>query len=246
MDRASVGGLLLAIIGIIIGQSIDGGRLSSLIQPSAFIIVICGTFGAVLLQSTLFNFMNAFHKLRYVFIEPINQRREVAEEILEWSTLVRKDGILSLEPLMTQSTDPFIQKSLRLVIDGVQPETIKDIGMIELNQYEISQRNAIKVWDSAGGYSPTIGILAAVIGLIHVMENLSDPSLLGSGIAVAFVSTIYGVGLANLVFIPIANKLKTILQDELTNYEMLIDALAAIANGDHTIVVEDRLASYLS
>jgi chemotaxis protein MotA len=146
---------------------------------------------------------------------------------------------------MEETTDPFIKKALRLVVDGATPNTIREIGVIELNQYEMSERNAIKVWDSAGGYSPTIGILAAVIGLIHVMENLSDPSLIGGGIAIAFVSTIYGVGLANLIFIPIANKLKTILQDELANYEMLIDGLAGIANGDHTIVLEDRVSSYL-
>ena len=245
MDRASIGGLALAFIGIIIGQSIDGGKLSSIIQPSAFLIVIAGTFGAVLLQSTLFNFKNAFRKLRYIFFEPINQRAELASEILKWSTCARKEGILSLEPFMHESSDPLVYKSLRLVIDGIAPKKIQEIGQIEIMQYEISQRNAIKVWDSMGGYSPTIGILAAVIGLIHVMENLSDPSLLGGGIAIAFVSTIYGVGFANLVFIPFSNKLKTILQDELTSYEMLIDALSSIADGEHTVIIEDRLASYL-
>jgi chemotaxis protein MotA len=245
MDRASIGGIALALLGIIIGQSIDGGKLSSLLQLSAFIIVICGTFGAVLLQSTLQNFNAAFHKLRFVFFEPINHRPEIAKILLEWSQIARKEGTLHLEPIMEETTDPFIKKTLRLVVDGATPKTIREIGVIELNQYELSERNAIKVWDSAGGYSPTIGILAAVIGLIHVMENLSDPSLIGGGIAIAFVSTIYGVGLANLIFIPIANKLKTILQDELANYEMLIDGLAGIANGDHTIVLEDRVSSYL-
>jgi chemotaxis protein MotA len=246
MDRASIGGIALALLGIIIGQSIDGGKISSLLQPSAFIIVICGTFGAVLLQSTLKNFSAAFHKLRFVLFEPINHRPEIASILLEWSQIARKEGTLLLDPIMEETTDPFIKKTLRLVVDGATPNTIREIGVIELNQYELSQRNAIKVWDSAGGYSPTIGILAAVIGLIHVMENLSDPSLIGSGIAIAFVSTIYGVGLANLIFIPIANKLKTILQDELASYEMLIDGLAGIANGDHTIVLEDRVSSYLS
>lgn len=246
MDRASIGGIALALLGIIIGQSIDGGKISSLLQLSAFIIVICGTFGAVLLQSTLKNFNAAFHKLRFVFFEPINHRPEIASILLEWSQIARREGTLHLEPIMEDVDDPFIKKVLRLVVDGATPNTIKEIGIIELNQYELSQRNAIKVWDSAGGYSPTIGILAAVIGLIHVMENLSDPSLIGGGIAIAFVSTIYGVGLANLIFIPIANKLKTILQDELANYEMLIDGLAAIANGDHTVVLEDRVSSYLS
>jgi chemotaxis protein MotA len=245
MDWASLGGIALALIGILIGQSIDGGRIGSLLQPSAFFIVTFGTFGAVLLQSRPVNFRSGIAKLKYVFVEPVDQRTSLAMEISHWSMVVRKEGVLKLENFMVESTDPFVKKILRLAIDGAPPQTIKEIGANDIYQYELNERNAIKIWDSAGGYAPTIGILAAVMGLIHVMENLSDPTLLGSGIAIAFVSTIYGVGLANLVFIPIANKLKTLLQLEVSKYEMLVESLASIAYGEHTKVIEDRLSGYL-
>ena len=245
MDWASLGGIALALIGILIGESIDGGRISSLLQPSAFVIVTFGTFGAVLLQSRPVNFRNGISKLKYVFREPEDQRTTLALEISQWSLVVRKEGVLKLEKHMNEASDPFVKKILRLVIDGAPPQTIKEVGANDIYQYELNERNAIKVWDSAGGYSPTIGILAAVMGLIHVMENLSDPTMLGSGIAIAFVSTIYGVGLANLFFIPVANKLKTLLQLEVSKYEMLVESLASIAYGEHTKVIEDRLSGYL-
>ncbi|QWD32938.1 flagellar motor protein [Polynucleobacter paneuropaeus] len=245
MDWASLGGIALALIGILIGESIDGGRISSLLQPSAFVIVTFGTFGAVLLQSRPVNFRNGIGKLKYVFREPEDQRTSLALEISQWSLVVRKEGVLKLEKHMNEVEDIFVKKILRLVIDAAPPQTIKEVGANDIYQYELNERNAIKIWDSAGGYAPTIGILAAVMGLIHVMENLSDPTLLGSGIAIAFVSTIYGVGLANLFFIPVANKLKTLLQLEVSKYEMLVESLASIAYGEHTKVIEDRLSGYL-
>jgi chemotaxis protein MotA len=245
MDWASIGGLALALLGIFLGQSIDGGRFSSLIQPSAFIIVVCGTFGAVLVQSNLENFINALKQLRWVFIKPVDDRLDTAHRISSWSSLARKEGTLYLERFIDQEPSPITQKCLRLLIDGILPQTIREICENDIEQYELKQRNAIKIWDSAGAYAPTIGILAAVIGLIYVMENLADPTLLGSGIAVAFVATIYGVGMANLVFIPMANKLKAITQAEVSKYEMIIDAISSIANGEHTLIIEERLTTYL-
>jgi|UniRef100_UPI0040483E49 chemotaxis protein MotA len=245
MDWASLGGIAIALIGILIGESLEGGRISSLFQPSALVIVSFGTVGAVLLQSRPANFHHAIGKLKHIFSEPTDQRTALALQISHWSTVVRKEGVLKLEGFMNDAPDPFVKKILRLAIDGASPQMIKEIGANDIYQYELHERLAIKVWDSAGGYAPTIGILAAVMGLIHVMENLSEPTLLGSGIAVAFVATIYGVGLANLLFIPIANKLKAILQLQVTTYEMLVESLASIAYGEHTKVIEDRLSGYL-
>lgn len=150
-----------------------------------------------------------------------------------------------LENHLYKETDPFIKKGLRLVIDGTSPAKIREICAIDMYFYEMQQRNAAKIWDAAGGYSPTLGILGAVLGLIHVMENLSDPSKLGSGIAVAFVATIYGVGFANLIFLPIANKLKSQIQHEIKRREMLLNALVSIAEGDQPRIVEERLLAYL-
>lgn len=145
---------------------------------------------------------------------------------------------------MNASTDPFIGKGLRLVIDGIDPIRLKDILDVDISLYEMEQRQAAKIWEAAGGYSPTIGILGAVLGLIHVMENLSDPSKLGGGIAVAFVATIYGVGMANLLFLPVSNKLKEIIGREVTRREMLSDIFYSIALGDSPRVVEERLTNH--
>jgi chemotaxis protein MotA len=244
MDRTSIGGLILAIAAVLVGQSLDGGEIASLIQPSAFIVVFFGTLGAVLLQTRMQSFVLAVKLLRDVFVLAPDDRLALARRVTRWSVTARKEGTLRLERDMEQEAHPVAKKGLRLIIDGVASYKLKEMCMSDLHLYESKQRSAIKVWDSAGGYSPTIGILAAVMGLMHVMEKLADPSLLGSGIAVAFVATIYGVGLANLFFIPIANKLKTLTQSEIEQREVLIEALVSIAEGEHTLIIEDRLNAY--
>jgi chemotaxis protein MotA len=154
--------------------------------------------------------------------------------------------MLSLERYMEGAHDKFVEKGLRLVIDGIQPEKVRSLLETEITAYETRQRQAARIWDSAAGYSPTIGILGAVLGLIHVMENLSDPSRLGAGIAVAFVSTVYGVGLANLFFHPVGNKLKAIVATHVAQYEILTDVFHDLASGDHTRVIDERIASLLA
>lgn len=246
MDWASIIGFFLAIFGIGAGQLMEGGRLSSLMQPAAFIIVVIGTLGAVLLQSRYRNFLEGLRMFRWILREPPDNSRKNISEALIWSAVARREGFLSLEKYMSGSTDPFIAKGLRLVIDGVDPIRLKEILDADISLYEVEQRQAAKIWDAAGGYSPTIGILGAVLGLIHVMENLTDPSKLGSGIAVAFVATIYGVGLANLFYLPIGNKLKEIIGREITRREMLSDIFYSIALGDSPRVVEERVANHKS
>ncbi len=245
MDWSSLGGIAIALIGILLGQAIEGGRIGSLVQPAAFMIVLCGTFGAVLLQTNTKNFIAGILMVRQVFSTPIDDRQALANRANMWSHFARKEGIFMLEPYLKKETEPFIKKGLRLMIDGTPPDKIREIIAIDMHFYEIQQRSAVKIWNAAGGYAPTIGILGAVLGLIHVMENLSDPSRLGSGIAVAFVATIYGVGLANLIFLPISNKLRAIIQHEMMRREMLLNAWVSIANGDHPRIVEERLLAYL-
>ncbi len=245
MDWSSLSGIAVALIGILLGQAIEGGQIGSLIQPAAFLIVMCGTFGAVLLQTNTENFIAGLVMARQVFYTPPDDRQALANRINLWSHFARKEGIFMLEPYLKKETEPYIKKGLRLMIDGTPPEKIRQICAIDMHFYELQQRNAAKIWNAAGGYAPTIGILGAVLGLIHVMENLSDPSKLGSGIAVAFVATIYGVGLANLVFLPISNKLKAVIQHEMVRREMLLNAWVSIASGDHPRIVEERLLAYL-
>ncbi|NDI86792.1 flagellar motor protein [Undibacterium crateris] len=244
MDWASVAGIILVMVGIGAGQLMEGGKLSSLLQPSAFVIVFIGTLGAVLLQSRMATFRRGLRMLRWVISEPPDTSRKNIQDALNWSLIARREGFLSLERYMSKSDDPFINKGLRLVIDGVDPVRLKEILDVDISLYEMEQRQAARIWDSAGGYSPTIGILGAVLGLIHVMENLSDPARLGGGIAVAFVATIYGVGLANLFFLPVGHKLKEIIAREVTRREMLADIFFSIATGDSPRVIEERVANH--
>lgn len=244
MDWSSIIGLVIALLGILVGQSIEGSSIRSLFQLAPFLIVVLGTLGAVLVQSKPETFIDGIKKLRTIFVLPDHDHTELSARISAWSTIAKKEGALSLEIYRGQETDPFILRGLQLLTDGFPAETIREICLNDLHEYEIRQRNAIKIWDSAGGYAPTIGILAAVMGLMHVMEKLTDPSLIGAGIAVAFVATIYGVGLANLFFIPVATKLKAHTQAEIRKYEMVIDAISHIAAGENTVIVQERLASY--
>jgi chemotaxis protein MotA len=245
VDFASLIGLGLALAGLLVGHTLDGGRFASLIQPAAFAIVVVGTFGAVLLQSEARTFNRGMRMLRWVFFPPNDKRQPLSREITLWSHTARRDGLLSLEQYMN-TKDLFVQKGLRLVVDGITPEKIRGLLETEITAIEFAERQAARVWESAAGYAPTIGILGAVLGLIHVMENLSDPARLGSGIAVAFVSTVYGVGLANLFFLPVGNKLKAIVADQVAQYEILLEVFHDLAGGNHTRVVEERVASLLA
>ncbi len=246
MDWASVAGLVLALAGLLLGHGLEGGKYASLVQPAAFAIVVIGTFGAVLLQTEAATFLRGVRMLRWVFRPPPSRRAKLAREIALWNNVARRDGLLSLEQYMQGNTDKFIQKGLRLIVDGIHPDKLRSLLETDVSAYEFGERQAARIWESAAGYAPTIGILGAVLGLIHVMENLSDPARLGGGIAVAFVSTVYGVGLANLFFYPVANKLKTIVCETVTQYEILIDVFHDIASGDHSRVIEERVVSLLS
>lgn len=245
MDWGSIIGIVLAFAGILFAHSLDGGHIGSLLQPAAFIVVVVGTLGAVLTQTRLPVFKRGMRMLRWVVKPPAHSRTAIMREIIIWSHAARREGLLSLEPYMRSSKDAFTTKGLRLIIDGIDPIKLRQILDAEIDAYAAEQRQAVKIWEAAGGYSPTIGILGAVLGLIHVMENLSDPTKLGSGIAVAFVATIYGVGFANLFFLPIANRLKVIVNESVEAYDMIADGLLLIANGDNPRTVEDSLASYL-
>jgi chemotaxis protein MotA len=245
MDVVSVIGIVLALGAILGGQVLEGGHISSLLQVTAFVIVIGGTLGATMLQSSIRVFVDGVKLVKWVFFPPKLDQQSLIEQVTTWSNIARKGGLLALEPQLDELTDPFTKKGLQMLVDGAEPEKIREALDVEIATYEKHHFNAARVWQSAGGYAPTIGILGAVLGLIHVMENLSDPSKLGAGIAVAFVATVYGVGGANLIFLPIANKLRHIVEQEIVMREMLIEGLVSIANGENPRVIESKLQGYI-
>lgn len=245
MDLISVLGLLVGLLAIIGGQVLEGGHVGSLVQPTALLIVVGGTLGAVLLQSPLRVFRNGLRMAVWVFRPPAIDANGLIEQIAHWSQLARKEGLLALESQIMQLQDPFFRKGLQLLVDGAEPERLREVLEVEISSYEAEMKLGARIWDSAGGYSPTIGILGAVMGLIHVMENLSDPSKLGAGIAVAFVATIYGVGLANLLFLPMGKKIVANIGLLVSLREMFVDGVVSIANGDNPRLIESRLQGYL-
>ncbi|CAH1906159.1 Flagellar motor rotation protein MotA [Candidatus Nitrotoga sp. HW29] len=245
MDKLSLAGLLLGLGGILGGQLLEGGELSILFQGAAFLIVFGGTLGAVMLQSPLNVFLAGIKMSRWVFVTPKLSPQKLIYQITGWSKQARKDGILTLEPHIARSNDLFVKKGLQLLVDGNSAEKIREALEIDNHTYEQLRFQSARIWESAAGYAPTIGILGAVLGLIHVMQSLGEPSKLGAGIAVAFISTIYGVGLANLVFLPMANKLKMLILQQIIMREILVDGLAAIASGENSRFIESKLQGFI-
>ena len=245
MDRISVIGLLIGLASIVGGQVLEGGHVSSLFQMTALAIVGGGTLGAVLLQSPQDVFVRGFRMAKWVWVPPVNKTPQMIASITNWANMARREGLLVLESQIGPQKDPFVKKGLQLLVDGAEPDRLREVLDVDIVTFEDSHRHAARIWESAGGYAPTIGIIGAVMGLIHVMENLSEPSKLGAGIAVAFVATIYGVGLANLVFLPINKKLQAIIGRQVRHRELIVDGLIGIANGDNPRIIESRLRGYL-
>src|SRR5206468_10979963 len=241
MDLLTVIGFILAIGAIVGGQLLEGGHVSSIVQLTAAVIVIGGTVGAVMVNYPMAIFLKALANSKMIFFNVHVDSRAMIAQIVQLATLSRKQGLLALEDKLKTLTDPFLKKGLQLVIDGTEAKAIREILEIEVEQFEDENNLSGKVYESLGGFAPTIGILGAVLGLIHVMENLADPSKLGSGIAVAFVATIYGVGSANLLFLPIAGKLRALIQAQIAHRELLLDGLLGIAGGENPKLIEARL-----
>lgn len=245
MDRLSVIGAILAIAALLVGSVLKGAGLSALWSPAAFVIVIVGTFAAILLQTSMPTFKRALKIVRWVFQPPAQDRAAVIAQIVEWSTTARKQGLLGLEAQVEAQPDPFLRKGLQMVVDGVEPESIRQVLEIELHGQSSRDLAAAKVWEGMGIYSPTLGIIGAVLGLIAVMKNLADPSKLGHGIAAAFTATIYGIGAANLALLPIATKLKGLINSQTEEREMIVEGLIAIAQGENPRNIEARLNGYV-
>jgi chemotaxis protein MotA len=216
-----------------------------LLSSAAFMIVVVGTAAAIMVQTPSHVMRRAMGMLPWVFRPPRLLPERQIEKLVDWSNVARRQGLLGLEPMIEDEADPFLRKGLQLVVDGSEPDAIRNTLEVELEAREAADTRAAKVFEGMGIYAPTLGIIGAVLGLMAVMQNLADPSRLGKGIAAAFVATVYGIGLANLLFLPVANKLKVAVQAQSHLQEMLIEGLIAIAQGENPRIIEGRLRGYL-
>jgi chemotaxis protein MotA len=245
VDIATILGIVIAVGSVIGGQALEGGHLGSILQLTAFIIVIGGTIGACCVQNPLPTVIKAVGALSLAIGGPHIDNKGTIKLILDLANISRKQGLLALEGKLKDIKDPFMRKGVQLIVDGTDPKAVHEILEIEVEHQEEEGVTAAKVWEAAGGYAPTVGILGAVLGLIHVMENLADPSKLGGGIAVAFVATVYGVGSANLLFLPLANKIKFKLKEESASRHMIIMGLIGLAQGENPRLLQEKLESFL-
>jgi chemotaxis protein MotA len=244
IDFTSVVGLPIGVGLVILGQALEGGSIRSVLQPTAALIVFGGTFGAVLLSFSLTDVRRAFAALKKVFLWDGEAPAQTIATVMRYATHARTAGVLSLEDELPSVTDPFLRKALTLVVDGANPHALREMLETENQNREEYDEIPAKVYESAGGYAPTVGILGAVLGLIQIMQHLSDPSKLGEGIAVAFVATIYGVGSANLIFLPTATKLKMKARHESRRRELMLEAVLAIQEGLNPKMIQERLDSF--
>ncbi len=245
LDRFTIFGLALAIGAILGGQYLEGGSLSVLLNGSAAVIVIGGTVGAAILQTPGSIFVLSMKLFSWTIFTPKFQFQATMQKLVDWSSDARREGLLGLEEVADSEPDLFTRKGLNLLVDGSEPESIRNVLITDLDLTEQRHFGAAGVFEAMGGYSPTMGIVGAVLGLIHVMRNLSQPEMLGEGIATAFVATVYGVGLANLFFLPIAHKLKHLTQLQSRYREMIIEGLSGIAEGENPRIIEARLSAYI-
>ncbi|GAB4361557.1 MAG: flagellar motor protein [Deltaproteobacteria bacterium] len=245
MDLASIIGLVLGITAILLGQTLEGGSIRSIAQPTAALIVFGGTIGATMLSFPLSTARGALQGILKVLLGGGSREKDCIQEIIQYAGKARKNGIISLESDIKTSKDPFLKKGLRFVVDGVEPKALQGIMETEIGKLEEEGELPVKFLEAAGGFAPTIGIIGAVLGLIHVMQNLSDPSKLGEGIAVAFVATVYGVGSANLLFLPFAGKLKIRHKQDILIKQMILEGILAMQAGEHPQIIEERLKAFV-
>jgi chemotaxis protein MotA len=241
VDITSLIGITLGLLAVFGGAILEGLPISAIVQPTAFIIVFGGAIGAILLQSPQSDVINAVKGLTTIFLGTKEKPQEISKLLVSLALKARKEGILALQKDIGEISDPFLKKALELMTDGTDPQLLRDLLEMELGFFEEDVTNAGKVWEGFGAYTPTVGIIGAVLGLIHVMQNLNDPSKLGGGIAVAFVATVYGVAGANLLFIPFGGKLKGNSRNTIHARAMIIEGVLSIQAGESPNFIQEKL-----
>jgi chemotaxis protein MotA len=245
VDITSIFGIALALLGILGGMLMEGGKVGQITQPTAGLIVVFGTLGAVMLQFPLPIFIEAIKQVIKVFAIEATNGEATLDRIVLFANKARKTGVVSLDEDLPRMEDPFMKQTFMLAVDGVEPAEIRQIMRLELDNGTETEEKVASVFEAAGGYSPTVGIIGAVLGLIQVMQHLDNIAEVGRGIAVAFVATIYGVALANLIFLPIAGKLKIKYREDQRTKEMIIEGVVSILEGMNPRMIELKLKTFL-
>ncbi|MEI8258414.1 MAG: flagellar motor protein [Deltaproteobacteria bacterium] len=245
MQPGPIVGIVVALVAILLGNALEGGHMASLVGGPAGLIVVGGTIGAVIVQYPFSTLKAALMAAGKTFKKPTLSGAKMVEEIVVYANRARREGILSLERVAASASDPFLAKALMMAIDGADSNALRETMEISIGQYEEHGEDAVKVFEAAGGYSPTVGIIGAVLGLIHVMSNLSDINAVGKGIAAAFVATIYGVAVANILFLPVAGRIKLQLREEVTLKELALVGVLAIQEGMNPKLVRERLSEFV-
>lgn len=246
MDPAAIVGLIMGIAAIVGGQLLEGGSIFEILQPTAAIIVLGGTLGATILSFSMKDLLQSLPMFKSILFKPSESPEALIQEIVEMANVMRKEGILALEQSIPNITHPLLRTGIRHAVDGLEPTLTRDLLETDLAVQEEREEVGAKVFESAGGYAPTIGILGAVLGLIQTMQHLEDLAEVGKGISVAFVATVYGVGSANLLFLPIGNKIKRQLAQARVCKEIIIQGVLAIQEGLNPRLVEEKLRVYLA
>jgi chemotaxis protein MotA len=246
MDIGTIVGLLLAAGAILLGLILEGGKIGQILQPTAALIVFGGTFGAIMVQFPVGVVVAAFRSLATIFFVPKSDPRGMIQEIVTIAHKARREGIVSLDKDLDTIQNPFMKKALMLAVDGTEPGELRNMMEMELEKQGEHEDNIPKVFESAGGFSPTIGIIGAILGLIQVMQHLDNIDEVGKGIAVAFVATVYGVGAANLLLLPAAGKLRIRTRGEQINREMMLEGVISILEGMNPRMIETKLVSFLA
>jgi chemotaxis protein MotA len=245
LDFASVGGLAVALGGILGGLVLDKGKITDVTQVNAALVVLGGTIGAVMVTTPLSVLLRAFKKFGAVFLDRAQPVSGTIDDIITYAAQARKQGIVSLEQQAAAVQDPFLRKALNLAVDGIEMSEIRAIMELEIDLMEQAGDAEAKVFEAAGGYAPTIGIIGAVLGLMQVMKNLANIDEVGRGIASAFVATVYGVGSANLFFLPAGAKLKARLKDAIRLRELMLEGVLSIVEGLNPKLIRTKLDAYL-
>jgi chemotaxis protein MotA len=245
VDLTTIIGLVFGVAALVGGYMWDGGHIGALMVPSAMLIVFGGTFGATAVSFPLNRLKEVPKAISMAFKEPVHNPLTIIEEVVDMATVARREGVLALEQRAQEHTNPFLKEGLMMVVDGTDPDLTRQILELEMDALAHQHEGFAKIFETAGGFAPTMGIIGTVMGLIHVLGNLSNPDSLGPAIAVAFTATLYGVASANVAYLPIASKIKIRSKEQISEMELMLEGILALQAGENPQLIKKKLTSFL-